>query len=34
MLSIYKRKRDVLDCGSHSGVKLIDRVMIKKCTLE
>ena len=27
MLSIYKGKGDVLDCGSHRAIKLIDRVM-------
>ena len=27
MLSIYKGKGDVLDCGSHRGVKFIDHVM-------
>ena len=27
MLSVYKGKGDVLDCGSHRGIKLIDHVM-------
>ena len=27
-------QRDVLDCGSHRGVKLIGHAMTKKCTLE
>ena len=27
MLIIYKGKKDVLDCGFHRGVKLIDHVM-------
>ena len=27
MLSIHKGKRDVLDCGSRRGIKLIDHVI-------